>query len=100
MNYISTRIHYIFFCLAATILQAYVIQASSTINAVSTFSSDVVGRVIEEQEEDKEIESMIRDKILRKVKQVVGAKDGTNIPRLKVISIFIAFVSTFLKYSV
>lgn len=80
----------------ATVLQAYVIQASSTINAVSTFSSDVVGRVIEEQEEDKEIESTIRDKILRKVKQVVGAKDGTNISRLKVIVICLVLTLEFI----
>lgn len=69
--------------IASIIFQSYVIRASSIINAVSQFNSDVVGRVIEDQEEDKEIEKTIRDKILNKLKQAVGVEHVTNTSRLK-----------------
>ena len=54
------------------------------INAVSSFSSDVVGKVIEEQEEDIAIENTIREKILRKIKQAVGAHNTKNTKIMKV----------------
>jgi hypothetical protein len=69
--------------LACVIVQSYIIRASSIINSVSKFNSDVVGRVIEEQEEDNEIEQTIREKLLQKVKHAVGAENVTNMPRLK-----------------
>ena len=73
-------------CLASIVLQTYVIRESSTINAMSSFNSDVVGKVIEEQEEDTVIENMVREKILRKVKHAVGAEDITDVEILKVLS--------------
>ena len=51
---------------------------------MSAFNSDVVGKVIEEQEEDVLIENMVREKILRKVKHAVGALEISDTEVLKV----------------
>ena len=51
---------------------------------MSSFNSDVVGKVIEEQEEDVAIENMVREKILRKVKHAVGAQEVSDTGVLKV----------------
>ena len=64
--------------------QAYVIRGSSIINAVATFNTDVVGKVLEEQEAAAEVEKVIREKILRKVTAAIGAQEGTNLSSLKV----------------
>ena len=70
------------------VLQTYVIRESSTINAMSSFNGDVVGKVIEEQEEDAVIENMVREKILRKVKHAVGGHRVADADFMKVFNYF------------
>lgn len=60
------------FFVMAIFLQVYSIRISNLIYAFSKLDSEVTGRVVEEEEERRMVEHLVREKILAKLEVATG----------------------------
>ena len=62
---------------ATTIVQYFVVESSSFINAFSKLNDEVIGKLIEQEEESRDIARKVRKKLLSKLRCSVDVEGGT-----------------------
>lgn len=65
------------FLIATTIVQYFVVESSSFINAFSKLNDEVIGKLIEQEEESRDIARKVRKKLYSKLRCSVDIEGGT-----------------------
>jgi hypothetical protein len=59
------------------VVQYFVVESSSFINAFSKLNDEVIGKLIEQEEENRDIARKVRKKLLSKLRCSVEVEGGT-----------------------